>query len=118
MKKKCSRNCASENTSDDLFEMPGVKEVKSASVRRRVTFSIKAAVGSQVFLAGSFNDWNAESIPMKDSAGTGHFKCIKLLAPGRYEYKFVINGLWDIDAENPLFVANDMGSMNSVIEVE
>ena len=36
---------------------------------------------------------------------------------GRYEYKFIVNGVWQIDDNNPNFVSNDMGSLNSVIEV-
>ena len=86
--------------------------------RRRVTFKVAAAVGSKVFLAGSFNDWNAEECPMKDKDGKGEFTCMRMLAPGRYEYKFIVDGIWDIDASNPNFVSNDMGTLNSVLEVK
>jgi len=89
-----------------------------ASGRRRVTFKVTAAVGSKVYLAGSFNDWSVEECPMKDKGGNGEFTCMKFLAPGYYEYKFVIDGIWDIDASNPCFVANDMGTLNSVLEVK
>ena len=91
---------------------------ESANPRRRVHFAVKAAIGAKVFLAGTFNDWSQDSCPMKDAKGTGEFSCLRVLAPGRYEYKFVIDGIWDIDAANPHFVANDMGTLNSVIEVE
>ena len=103
-----------------------VKEEKKEAVaskagmagRRRVTFKVAAAVGSKVFLAGSFNDWNAEECPMKDKDGKGVFSCMRMLAPGRYEYKFIVDGIWDIDASNPNFVSNDMGTLNSVLEVK
>ena len=89
-----------------------------AAARRRVTFTVNASVGAKVFLAGSFNDWSAEECPMKDKDGKGVFSCMKVLAPGRYEYKFVVDGIWDIDAANPHFVSNDMGTLNSVLEVK
>lgn len=103
-----------------------VKEEKKETVaskagvagRRRVTFKVAAAVGSKVFLAGSFNDWSEEECPMKDKAGKGEYTCLKMLAPGRYEYKFIVDGIWDIDASNPNFVSNDMGTLNSVLEVK
>lgn len=91
---------------------------ESANPRRRVHFAVKAAIGAKVFLAGTFNDWSQDSCPMKDAKGTGEFSCLRVLAPGRYEYKFIIDGIWDIDATNPRFVANDMGTLNSVIDVE
>lgn len=86
--------------------------------RRRVTFKVAAAVGSKVFLAGSFNDWSEDECPMKDKDGKGEYTCLRMLAPGRYEYKFIVDGIWDIDASNPNFVSNDMGTLNSVLEVK
>ena len=86
-------------------------------IKRRADFTVKAPVGSEVFLAGSFNDWNPESMPMVDKDGTGVFTRRCFLMAGRYEYKFVINGVWQIDDNNPDFVSNDMVSLNSVLEL-
>ena len=55
----------------------------------RVTFRVRAEVGSKVFLAGSFNDWNPTAKAMADKDGTGEFTCTLSLPKGRYEYKFV-----------------------------
>ena len=41
-----------------------------------------------------------------------------MLAPGVYEYKFVVNGDWKIDERNPNFTPNDIGSLNSVLVLE
>ena len=87
-------------------------------IKRRVCFSVKATAGATVFLAGSFNGWSEHSKPMKDKNGDGLFTTFCFLMPGRYEYKFIINGTWIMDTENPNFVANDKNSMNSVIIVE
>ena len=40
------------------------------------------------------------------------------LPPGRYEYKFLINGTWCADPECTEWVRNHVGSLNSVIRVE
>ena len=86
-------------------------------IKRRADFMVKAPVGSEVFLAGSFNDWDATSKPMVDKDGTGVFFRRCYLMAGRYEYKFIINGVWQIDDNNPNYVSNDMGSLNSVLEL-
>ena len=41
----------------------------------RVTFRVRAEVGSKVFLAGSFNDWDPAAKAMADKDGTGEFTC-------------------------------------------
>ena len=86
-------------------------------IKRRADFTVKAPVGSEVFLAGTFNDWDPTANPMVDKDGTGVFSCRRYLMAGRYEYKFVINGVWQIDNNIPDFVSNDMGSLNSVLEL-
>lgn len=83
--------------------------------RRRVKFSIAAESGSKVFVAGSFNDWDGEKTKLAEKSGV--FSKSVLLAPGRYEYKFVVNGIWTVDPECADWVPNGHGSLNSVIEV-
>lgn len=83
--------------------------------RKRVNFSIEAEPGSKVSIAGTFNDWDPEKTPLTEKKGV--FSKSMLLAPGRYEYKFVINGIWTVDPECPDWVPNGHGSLNSVIEV-
>ena len=99
------------------LENPSHK-TKGIYIRRRVEFSVHAEPGSTVFLAGSFNDWNQQKKQLKDAAGNGDFRGILFLMPGRYEYKFIINGIWEIDAGNPDVVSNGLNSLNSVITVE
>ena len=41
-----------------------------------------------------------------------------LVAPGEYQYKFVIDGTWCADPENANAVPNDQGTYNSVITVK
>ena len=86
--------------------------------KKRVTFEVSAPVGSEVFLAGTFNDWDTSKKPMLDKGTSGLFRGVVMLPKGRHEYKFLINGDWSMDASNPNFVMSDVGSLNSVIEVQ
>ena len=47
----------------------------------------------------------------------GHWETTIALAPGRYEYKFVVDGNWKHDPLARVNVWNQSGSLNSVIEV-
>jgi 1,4-alpha-glucan branching enzyme len=81
-----------------------------------VRFQTKAPPGSKVFVAGTFNNWDPCAKRLRRS-GDGNYAGNLMLTPGRHEYKFVVDDEWMIDSENPQWVPNDMGSVNSVIEV-
>jgi 1,4-alpha-glucan branching enzyme len=46
-----------------------------------------------VFVAGTFNDWNPSAQAMMKSPN-GEWAAELRLAPGRYEYKFFVDGVW------------------------
>jgi len=82
-----------------------------------VTFSVKAAPGAEVWLAGTFNNWQVGERRLVDKSGAGDYTVSLMLAPGEHQYKFVINGVWTLDPANGDWVANDVGSLNSVRRV-
>ena len=88
-----------------------------ATTERRVQFDLTVAPGSQVFVAGTFNNWNPTENPLKDNPGSGHCKATLSLPAGRHEYKFVVNGVWIIDSNCGDWVPNGCGSLNSVLHV-
>ncbi|XP_049399925.1 protein PTST homolog 2, chloroplastic-like isoform X3 [Solanum stenotomum] len=59
---------------------------------------------SEVLLAGSFDGWTTQRKMEKSS--TGVFSVSLKLYPGRYEIKFVVDGIWKIDPLWPI-VHND-----------
>jgi 1,4-alpha-glucan branching enzyme len=70
----------------------------------------------KVFLAGDFNNWSPASDPMIDRNGDGEWTLFYPLSPGRYEYKFVVDGVfWIADPENPNAVSDGFDGRNSVI---
>lgn len=85
--------------------------------RKRVTFQIKATPGSEVFVAGSFNDWDPQQHQLRDNPDTGHYKATLTLPPGRHEYKFIVDGDWSVDPNGAATIPNTQGSLNSVVEV-
>lgn len=56
---------------------------------------------ANVFVSGSFNDWHIANPDFKCSwnALEGGFSITLALPPGRYEYKFVVNGRWIHDPD-------------------
>ncbi len=84
--------------------------------KKRVTFRVDAPQARNVFLAGSFNDWNPALHPLKgDEAGT--WQKIVYLAPGIHEYRFVVDGTWMEDCRGVERVPNPMGEFNSVVRI-
>ena len=55
---------------------------------------------------------------MAYKAKSGIYSATVQLAPGEYQYKFVIDGTWCADPENENSVKNDQGTFNSVVVVK
>ena len=87
-------------------------------VTKEVTFTVHAEKGKAVYVTGEFNEWNATAKKMAYKAKEGVYSATMKLAPGDYQYKFVIDGTWCADPENRDFVQNDHGTLNSVITVK
>ncbi len=81
-----------------------------------VCFSLKAPGAAKVCVAGSFNAWNPGAMPMSRSA-EGAWISHADLKPGRYEYRFVVDGDWQEDPAATAFNPNPFGERNSVIVV-
>ena len=94
----------------------GVAEQKQKiDGRKSVEFTLQAPQASSVVVAGSFNDWDPRKARLtRDGDG---WKTSISLAPGRYEYRFVVDGQWLTDPNCKERVRNDYGSTNSVLVV-
>lgn len=95
-----------------------MKTSKNGSVSKRTTFEVSANPNSDVYLAGSFNNWDPQRHQMKDARGKGKYSITLMLPKGEYEYKFVINGNWVVDPECQDWSRNSFGTLNSVKKVE
>jgi 1,4-alpha-glucan branching enzyme len=92
--------------------------MKKNAALKKIEFCVTAAPGSKVSVAGTFNNWDPAKNPMKDNPDSGHFKTVIAIPPGKYEYKFIINGSWCVDPNCADRIPNGYGSMNSVICVQ
>src|SRR5262245_24118130 len=68
----------------------------------------------EVFVAGSFNNWNPSTTPLTN-IGRGRWVKELSLAPGRYEYQFVVDGRWMPDRQAEELTFNELGELNSVL---
>lgn len=66
----------------------------------------------QVMLAGSFNDWLPDQLSMQPT-DSGWIYQVKL-GPGKYWYKFIVDGNWTTDKDNLLSENDGQGNINSV----
>jgi len=84
---------------------------------KNVQFEFLAPVAPAVYLAGTFNNWDASAHPMKKDR-EGVWKTSLSLKPGRYEYRFLKDGGWKNDPSCSNCVPNEFGSKNCVRIVE
>lgn len=94
------------------------KTSKNGVPSKRVTFEVSANPNSDVYLAGTFNSWDAQRHQMKDTRGSGKYTITLMLPKGEYEYKFVINSNWVVDPECQDWTRNSFGTLNSVKKVD
>ncbi len=94
------------------------KEVKKTTHKKqnhkKATFEFMAPGAQSVLLAGDFNSWNADVNPLKKTSN-GLWKTNIDLSPGRYEYRFLVDGQWQNDPESESYVPNPFGEDNCVI---
>jgi len=85
-------------------------------VQTRQRFEYPAGDAERVFLFGQFNDWDRARTPLAPQAD-GSWAVTVALDPGRYEYKFFVDGEEVMDPANPVAVPNGFGGFNNILVV-
>jgi 1,4-alpha-glucan branching enzyme len=94
------------------------KAVKKSTGTKKVVFVCSIPHAKKASVAGDFNTWSKSKNAMKKRKSDGAFVCAIALKPGRYEYRFVVNGSdWVSDPKAKECCANDQGGMNCVVNV-
>lgn len=89
-------------------------DFNSVYFKPNVSFTIERDA-KKVYLTGSFNQWREKEIEMKR---TGNTWFVELFLPdGMYQYKFIADGKWITDPNNPRKFDDGWGGNNSVISV-
>lgn len=84
---------------------------------RHVKLVFSAPNATAVFVASSFNDWNPHASPLQ-RLSNGRWQLRLLLKPGRYEYRFLVDGSWQPDPLARHQVTDCCGGVNSILFVE
>ena len=95
--------------------MASVKSEKKIK-RRKVIFSLDFSGANEVILMGDFNKWDPMVHSMKKD-GNGFWTKSIMIPPGKYEYKFLIDGQWKEDPGNEQACLNCFGTMNSILDL-
>jgi hypothetical protein len=98
----------------------GFCPVANASVEKvddGVQFTYYDPDAGEAFIAGSFNGWNNSANPMTRD-DNGYWRVVIALGPGEHTYKFVIDGAWITDMDNPSTKSDGYGGNNSLVEID
>ncbi len=97
--------------------MPGKSKTKMKNSKKKVTFEFLASEANEVYLAGDSNNWNTRAHPMKKDKD-GRWEITLPLEPGKYEYRFFIDGRWENDPACSCCMPNEFGGQNCAKVVE
>ncbi len=81
-------------------------------------FILRAAGAREVHLVGDFNNWRISTNSLLWQKEEGLWQKRVFLEPGKYRYKFVIDGQWTTDPHNHTLEPNPYGGVDSVLEIE
>lgn len=81
-----------------------------------VLFTMKATEARTVEVAGDFNHWVPEGL-LRPIKADGMWRKLYHLPEGTYRYKFLVDGEWMCDSQNPQMELNAYGVFDSVLSV-
>lgn len=81
-----------------------------------VRFVYHAPQARSVSIAGTFNGWNPETLPMIRGQDGVYYAVVEL-PRGRYEYMLVVDGEWVVDPAAPVSTDDGFGRRNGILEV-
>ena len=88
----------------------------AANTADTLQFVLVAPQAASVALVGDFNDWDPARSPMQTAHGV--WATVMRLAPGRYRYAFLVNGVeWRADPSAPAATDDEFGTPSSVVTV-
>ena len=84
------------------------------SLKGDTTFRLQGYPDAAVVtLAGSFNNWDQSQLVCGREGAA--WVCRVDLMPGEYTYKFIVDGNWVLDPDNPNTIEDEAGNTNNVL---
>lgn len=118
--KKSEKAVASSEAPMEVLErkMEAILKEELPKLKMREVFlTLKASDAKDVFVAGDFNEWKTDASSRMEEVLPGVWRKKLNLAAGKYQYRFVRDGEWIEDPNNPKVEKNPFGQQNSLIEV-
>lgn len=103
-----------EPTAQESMARNGKLAIASDRLR---DFILKANGAREIHLVGDFNNWEISHESLLWQKEEGVWQKRVFLEPGRYRYKFVIDGRWVTDPHNDILEPNPYGGLDSVLEI-
>lgn len=82
-----------------------------------VLFQLEAPEAVLVTIAGQFNGWNPDATALTKGADGVWSITLDLKKGIKQRYKYLVDGIWIPDPENPATEPDGFGSINSVINL-
>jgi hypothetical protein len=87
------------------------------SVKPNHTFKLKGYKNAKsVRLSGTFDNWDTDGYTLSHKGDEWNISLY--LKPGKYLYKFIVDGQWILDPGNKLWEPNESNSNNSILWME
>lgn len=90
---------------------------KPLQVKEGILFSYYSAGAKEIFISGDFNGWKHGATGLIKGADDVWRVVLKLSPDRSYDYKFIIDGSWTTDPNNPDLNPDTAGGANSVIYI-
>ncbi|MCX5686677.1 MAG: AAA family ATPase [Candidatus Omnitrophica bacterium] len=84
---------------------------------KEIVFAINAPNAREIYLVGDFNQWKIDDRARLSRSEGGLWEKRLGLTPGKYRYKFVVDGEWVIDSQNSEREQNMFGTFDSVAKL-
>jgi chromosome partitioning protein len=114
-----ARELLEKETRIETYDLEGWME-KLHGPRRvpeGVMFALESPQANDVRVTGEFTNWSREGLTMEKDAADSLWKVVVDIAPGEYEYRFIVDGVWIRDPNNKDYVRNEFGQENSLLIV-
>ena len=107
-----------ESTENILQEMRKILHGVYGNVySKQKVFRFFAPNAREVHVVGDFNSWKMDESSKLERTENGDWEKSFYLLPGQYRYKFVADGLWLWDPQNPEKEPNPYGDFDSVLHI-
>lgn len=88
-----------------------------AAQPRTIRLAVKAPDAQTVYLVGDFTGWQLQPEHQFARVNDGRWVASVHLPPGEYRYKFVVDGQWLADPDNPRKAVNPFGTEDSLLVI-